>query len=213
MIGFISNFLSSTLANLFSMLFSKKEVASDKSVGKQTGEKIASALNYGSIQQNTTNNYSSSSVDKSARKFDHWTNDEIKKSAQLLIVDDQDQTKTIKNLKKLGWQNTSQLREEDILNTDCSKYKEADLIFVDFSDIGPAKHGQGLSVLSSLMSNYGHKKYYILHTAHPQKITLQKLNESGLSIRIGTGWAQLTKGSPDYLLETTMFDGLRQIEK
>ena len=193
-----------------STLFSK-DSSTDQSAGKQTGGKIVSGVNTGVIRQTTTNIYNPN--DKETRKFESWGNNEIKEVAKILFVDDQDQSKTIKNLKKLGWQNAAQLREEDILNTDCQEYREADLIFVDFSNIGPTKHGQGLSILSSLMSKYGHKKYYILHTAHPQKITLQKLEESGLSIRTERGWAQLIKGSPDYLFETIMFDGLRQIGK
>lgn len=209
---FLTSFLSSALANLSTLLFSKKE-APDNSRGKQKGGEIDTGINYGHIEQTTTNNYTEGPKDQAHYKFRDLRNEEIKKLAQVLFIDDQDQTRTIRNLNKLGWQNAHQLEEEHILNTDCQKYRDSDLIFVDFNNVGPLRNGQGLSILNSLMTKYGRKKYYILHTAHPQKITLQKLEESGLPIRENTGWSQLTKGSPDYLVETVMLSGLRQIEK
>jgi hypothetical protein len=206
---FLTSFFSSALASLVPSLFGKGVPGEKKSI--QKGGIIGTGVNYGNISQ-TTNNHFNEGNQKPNYKFKESDNNNIKRNARLLFVDDQDQTSTIKNLKKLGWQNAVQIEQKEILNTDYEKYKDADLIFVDFSNIGP-RHGQGLSILSSLRTKYGRKKFYILYTAHAQKITLQKLEEIGLPIQDKVGWSQLTKGCPDYLLETTMFNGLKQIEQ
>lgn len=209
MLDFFSSFISSTLANLFPLLFSKKEtphVEIDQEEGRgNTG------INYGTVQHTTTQYINSPSGFEF--KFKDSDAGSIKKNARILFVDDKSQASIVKNLTVLGWQLVEELEQDNIQNTTCEKYQDADLIFVDFDGIGPPRRGQGLSILRSLMASYGRKKYYILHTAHSAKITLQKLEENGLSIQDGTGWSLLTKGSPDYLLETMMLSGLKKIEK
>jgi hypothetical protein len=201
-------FLTSAAANLFSWLFTGSDGPSaeiKQEFKEGTGN---AAMNYGTIN-NTTNNFNEAL--ERAFKFKKDDNNSIKKTARLLFVDDQDQGSTIRHLKKLGWENVEQLAIGEVMNTDCEKYRFADIIFVDYDQIGPPKKGQGLSILSSLRAKYGITKYYILHTAHPAKITLQKLQESGIPISDTVGWSQLTKGSADYLLETTILNGIRQI--
>ena len=208
---FITNFFVSVWANITTSFLGKKEV-SDNSAGKQTGGSIDASGNHGNINQTTTNIYGKELSSGSGLKFEALTNDEIKRLARVVFVDDQDQTRAIKNLNKLGWGNVHQLAEGDSSNPDSPSYRDADLIFVDYDGLGPVRHGQGLSILNSLLQTYGGKKYYILHTAHPQKITLQKLEENGLPIRENTGWSQLIKGSPDYLFNTVMLNGLRKVK-
>lgn len=214
---FLSNFLSSTFANLASLFLSKNEKGGKniriKTKNSQNSGEVDSGITFGGIHQ-TTNNTTliGDTGEKTSYRFRDMSNTDIKNIVRVLFVDDQDQISTIKNLRKLGWRNAEQLLG-DAVNTDAESYRIADIVFVDFDNIGPLRNGQGLSILSSLVAKYGRKKFYILHTAHPKKITLQKLEESGLPIRDAVGWYELIKGSPDYLLETTMLTGLRQVER
>jgi hypothetical protein len=207
----VTNFFVSISANIATFFLGRKE-GSDNSTAKQTGGSIDTGNNYGDINQVTTNIYGKEPSTGNSLKFEALTNDEIKRLARVVFVDDQDQTRAIKNLNKLGWGNVHQLAKGDSLNPDSISYRDADLIFVDYDGLGSVRHGQGLSILNSLLLTYKGRKYYILHTAHPQKITLQKLEENGLAIRENTGWSQLIKGSPDYLFNTVMLNGLRKIQ-
>lgn len=211
---FLSSLLSSALANFAVLPFTGKKKSNVKKEADNQSGAVSAPLNFGRVAQ-TTNNTTNIHHSQGAPvfKFRESENSYIKTTARILFVDDQDQSSTIRNLGKLGWKNAEQLPISEALNTDSEAYRHADLVFVDFSGVGPARGGQGLSVLSSLNSKYGRKKFYVLYTAHAKRITLEKLEESGLPIRENIGWSQLSKASADYILETTMLNGLRQIEQ
>jgi hypothetical protein len=207
---FISNLISSTLANLIPSIFGKqKDGMNLKNKSTQLGGTNNTGVHYGDVYRDTVINQ----PQEINHKFRSQDSAVSKKQAQILFVDDQNQSDTITNLRNMGWDNVKQLDKNSIMNTTSDDYRASDLIFVDFDGIGERKHGQGLSILNSLRGHYGRKKFYILHTAHPQKITLSKLADSGLSIQDNIGWALLTKGGPTYLMEATMIHGLNQIEK
>jgi hypothetical protein len=203
--------VSSALGGIFPLFFGQKEPITEIRV-KQNEGKGNTGINNGTIDQSVHNYADKTAEQRLLLKFENFGNQEIKKTARILFVDNDDQTGTIKILRKLGWECLEQLEKRLIDNTDNDKYKSADLIFVDFKDIGDKKGGEGLSILSALCNKYGNKKYYLLYTAHSKKITLEKLDKNHLQHLDGS-WSHLTKASDDFTLETAMFAGIKRIAK
>jgi hypothetical protein len=198
--GFLSSLVSSTLANLVTFFGGKN--GDQTSVTQENGAGNT-GINHGVVQHFHGTGAVPAATPK--LKFEGLSNSEVKKKARLLFVDNQSQAYTMKLLRQLGWERVEQLEKTQIKNTDAEKYRDADLVFVDFKDIGDPNGGEGLSILKSLCEKYRGKKYYILFTAHSKKISLANIEMNSL-------WIHLPKGSNDHVLEAAIFNGLRRVE-
>lgn len=212
MIEFMVSTASSVLGNVIPG-FLKNLTGAKRGIGEK-GESGGTIVNNGQIQNNTTNisTKNDETVEIKNFKFKSKSDEFIKNTARVLFVDDKDMGDKIRMLHERGWQNVSQIDARDIVNTTSSPYQSADIVFVDYDGIGQRKSGSGLSILHSLIDRHGCKKFFILFSAHLKKITLDKLDVHHLGIKHDSGWMQLTKGAPDYDLESKLIHGLKQIE-
>lgn len=95
---------------------------------------------------------------------EHWRQifplkiEEIKKRAQVLIIDDELQDPIVRAIQQAGW-NVRQVHDVD--NLDDSVVKQADIIFVDYKNVGMAltPTEEGIGLLKTLKRKYPRKHF------------------------------------------------------
>lgn len=127
--------------------------------------------------------------------------EEIKKRAQILLVDNEPLESLMSNIRQAGW-NVKQLRE--IENLDSEVLKNADIIFVDYKDVGailtPTEEGIGL--LKVLKRKYT-DKHIIFFSGYAGFIPGHEFHD------IADGWIQ--KNADPYIYIERIEEAAREI--
>jgi DNA-binding NarL/FixJ family response regulator len=115
--------------------------------------------------------------------------EEIKKRAQVLFIDDESYDSLLESIRGAGW-NVRQVKE--IYNFDSEEVKNADVIFVDYKDVGIAltPTEEGIGLLKTLKRKYP-EKHFIFYSGYAGFIPGHEIHD------IADGW--IPKNSDPYV--------------
>jgi hypothetical protein len=115
--------------------------------------------------------------------------EEIKRQTQVLFIDDESFDFLLENIRQSGW-NVKQKKEID--NLDIEEIKNADIIFIDYKDVGtiltPSEEGIGL--LKALRHKYPNK-HLIFYSGYAGFIPGHEIHD------IANGW--ISKNADPYV--------------